>query len=338
MPKNRIVTFGEIMLRLTPPDYNTIEGARSFLANYGGGEANVAISLSKFGHKAYFVSRLPKNQLGDAAIKHLKGYNVNTDFVDRGGTNIGIYFLEPGFGGRPSKVLYNRKYAAITSIYSDKFEFDEIFKSTKWFHFSGITLALAENVRSVLFDMLEAAKKHDVQISFDCNYRATLWSIEEAAPFYQKVAPYVDIFFASSYDAEKLFGVPRRLELPAEEQDEALLKDLLASSGAQKIFGTKREIFSATENALSSYCIQTNKTYYTAPIRFNIYDRIGAGDAFAAGVIHGLLKTKKEDPLFALNFGLSSSVLKHTIWGDAFNLSEQDVLNYMNNKDGRVIR
>lgn len=336
--KNRIVTFGEIMLRLTPPDYNTIEGARSFIANYGGGEANVAVSLSRFGHHAYFVSRLPKNQLGEGAIKHLNSYNVNTDFVDRGGSNIGIYFLEPGFGGRPSKVLYNRKYAAITSIYSDKFDFDSIFKYAKWFHFSGITLALGENVRQTLFDMLEYAKKHDVYVSFDCNYRSTLWTVEEAAPIYQEIAPYIDLFFASAYDAEKLFGIKRREELPVSEQDEALLKDLLTTYGANKIFGTKRQVFSATDNELSAYCIQENKSYYAAPIRFNIYDRIGAGDAFAAGVIHGLLKHKKEDLLFALNFGLSASVLKHTIWGDAFNLGEEDVLNYMKNKDGKVIR
>lgn len=326
------------MLRLTPPEYNTIEGARSFLANYGGGEANVAVSLARYGHKAYFVSRLPKNQLGDGAIKHLKGYDVNTDYVDRGGTNIGIYFLEPGFGGRPAKVLYNRKYAAITSIYSEKFDFDEIFAKAKWFHFSGITLALAENVRKVLFDMLDAAKRHHVIISFDCNYRATLWPIEEAAVWYQKVAPYIDVLFASSYDAEKLFGIKRDLSIPEELQEEKLLKDLLKKTGAAKIFGTKREVFSATENALSAYCVQKDRTFYAAPIRFNIYDRIGAGDAFAAGVIHGLLKTKKEDLAFALNFGLASSILKHTIWGDAFNLSEEDVLNYMNDKEGRVVR
>jgi len=336
--KNRIITFGEIMLRLTPPEYNTIEGARSFLANYGGGEANVAVSLSRMGHNAYFVSRLPKNQLGDGAIKHLRGYNVNTDYVDRGGTNIGIYFLEPGFGGRPSKVLYNRKYAAITSIYSQKFDFDEMFAKAKWFHFSGITLALAENVRNALFDMLEAAKRNGVTISFDCNYRSTLWSLEEAAPFYQKIAPYIDLLFASGFDAQNLFGIKRNENLPLEQQEEQLLKDLLKFCGASKIFGTKREVFTATDNALSAYCIQENQTFYAQPIRFNIYDRIGAGDAFAAGVIHGLLKHKKEDLGFALNFGLSASILKHTIWGDAFNLSETDVLNYMNNKDIRVIR
>ncbi len=337
--KNRIITFGEIMLRLTPPEYNTIEGARSFLANYGGGEANVAVSLSKFGHNAYFLSRLPKNQLGDGAIKHLRGYGVNTDYVDRGGTNIGIYFLEPGFGGRPSKVLYNRKYSAITSVYSEKFDYDEIFSKAKWFHFSGITLALGENVRSVLFDALEAAKKHNVYVSFDCNFRSKLWeNTEEAAPYFQKVAPYVDLFFASPFDAEKLFGIKRNQELPESEQEEQLLQDLLKTYNGDKVFGTKREIFSATDNALSAYCYQANKAYYAAPIRFNIYDRIGGGDAFAAGVIHGLLKTNMKDLFYALNFGLSASVLKHTIWGDALNLEEEDILNFMNSKDGRVIR
>lgn len=336
--KEKIITFGEIMLRLTPPEYHTIENANSFTANYGGGEANVAVSLSRFGHNTYFISRLPNNQLGDSAIKHLRGNGVNTDYVDRGGTNIGIYFLEPGFAGRSSKVLYNRKYAAITSIYSEKFDFDKIFKNATWFHVSGITLALGEKVRKVLLDILQYCKKYNVFVSFDCNYRETLWSVEEAKESYREILPYIDLLFASVFDATVLFGVDYNDKLEGIELQKNVFTNLLEENPKLKyIFGTKRKIYSQTDNELAAYCYARETNYYTEPIRFNIYDRIGGGDAFAAGVIHGLIKTKG-DLDFTLNFGLCASVLKHTIWGDAFTLSEEDVLQFMKNKDGRVIR
>lgn len=330
MNSDKIITFGEIMLRLTPPDYNTIEGARSFIANYGGGEANVSVSLARFGHRSYFVTRLPNNQLGDGAIKHLRSYNVDTSYIDRGGTNMGIYFLETGFAGRPSKVLYNRKYAAITSIHSDKFNFDEIFKDAKWFHFSGITLALGQKVRDVLFDMLKAAKKYNVYVSFDANFRKTLWTLDEASSIYQKVWPYINLFFANPFDSEFLFGNKRDLDLSIEQQDIKLLNDLVNKYNGDKLFATKRVIHSSTDNELQAYYLHKNKLIKTQSVRFNIYDRIGGGDAFAAGVIHGLIKTKHKDPKFAVNFGLSAAILKHTLWGDIFTLIEEDVLNYMN--------
>lgn len=328
--KSRIVTFGEIMLRLTPPDYNTIENTRNFIANYGGGESNVSVSLARFGHESAFITRLPNNQLGDGAIKHLRSHNVDTKYIDRGGTNMGIYFLEPGFGGRTSKVLYNRKYAAITSIYSDKFDFDKIFKNVDWFHFSGITLALGEKVRAVLFDMLDACKRHNVFVSFDCNYRKTLWTIEEAKQEYQKVGPYIDLFFANSFDAENLFEIKRDLTLTEEEQDLKLVRDLLKKYKLDYIFNTKRIVHTATDNELMACCITKDDVIKVDYVRFNIYDRIGGGDAFAAGVIHGLLKTDKKDLNYALKFGLASSILKHTLWGDTLLLSEEDVTNYMN--------
>lgn len=325
------------MLRLTPPEYHTIENANSFQANYGGGEANVAISLARFGHQSYFVSRLPDNQLGDSAIRYLRGYNVNTDYVDRGGTNIGIYFLEVGFGGRNSKVLYNRKYAAITSIKNQYFDFDKIFKGAKWFHFSGITLALGDNVREVLYEMLEYAQKHNVTVSFDCNYRKTLWSVEEAKEHYLKVLPYIDVLFASAFDAINLFDIEYDESDNSVDQDQQVFSKLITASKVQKIFGTKRKVHTATDNELSAYCYSKNETIITSPTRFNIYDRIGGGDAFAAGIINGMIKTPM-DLEYILEFGLATSVLKHTLWGDAFMLSENDVKRYMKNKNENVNR
>ena len=170
------------MLRLSTPDYATINQCHSFIVNYGGGEANVAVALSHLGHNCYFMSKLPPNQLGDGAIAHLKANGVNTDYIVRGSSTLGIYFLETGFGGRPSKIIYNRKHSAITRVQVGEFNWEEIFKDATWFHISGITLALGERVRTVALKAVQEAKRHNVKVSFDFNYRSKLWTIEEAKP------------------------------------------------------------------------------------------------------------------------------------------------------------
>lgn len=329
--KNNIVAFGEIMLRLTPPDYTTIAQARNFVANYGGGEANVLVSLSHLGHQTSFLTKLPNNQLGDSAIKHLKSHGVNTSSIVRGSSNIGMYFVETGFGGRPSKVIYNRKYSSVTTIEPEEIDFDEIFKDAKWFHLSGITLALGNHVRNVAFKCLEYAKKHNVTVSFDFNYRSKLWaSIEEAKPFFKKVIPYVDILFANSFDIENILEL--KLDEIIEDETEKKVKlanKLISTSKIQYIFGTDRIVHTATDNSLSSYCVCKNGEYKNVgPIRFSIYDRIGGGDAFASGVIHGLIKNNNS-PEYALKFGLSTSILAHTLYGDVSTLSESEVEEFM---------
>lgn len=329
----KIVTFGEIMLRLTPPNYQNIEDAHEYQATFGGTEANVAISLAQFGHQTSFVSKLPSNQLGEAAIKYLKSNHVDTSFIKCDGSNIGIYFLETGFGIRPSKVLYNRKYSAITSISLDDLNIDEILKDATWFHFSGITLALHENVRNFLYEILKKAKEKDIFISFDSNYRKSLWSIEEAKEAYLKVAPYVDLFFATEFDCKYLFDIK-----PKENKPYAYLQALIKTYHAKYVFGYSRIVHSATENELKAYCVLKDKIIETESFKFNIFDRIGGGDAFAAGVIHGLIKYNQSDLNYALQFGLSASILKHTLWGDAFKLDENDVISFMNSKSKEVER
>ncbi|MDR1835792.1 MAG: sugar kinase [Fusobacteriaceae bacterium] len=328
----KIVTFGEIMLRLTPPEYSKINQATSFTANYGGGEANVAVSLAHFGHRTFFLSKLPPNILGDSAIQHLRGHGVNTDYVIRGSTTLGIYFLETGFGGRPSKVIYNRKHSAITRIEAEEVNFEEIFRDATWFHVSGISLALGEKVRKTVLLCLKACKEYGVTVSFDFNYRSKLWTVEEAIPQYRKVMPYADIVFASEFDCETILSVKADSGalLSPNERRGNLFRKTINKYGLRYIFGTDRIIYSATENSLSAYCFSETTEKYTDPIRFNIYDRIGGGDAFAAGVIHGLLE-KPDDPAWALNFGLVTSVLKHTIYGDVCVLNCEDILDYMKN-------
>lgn len=339
--KKNIVAFGEIMLRLTPPDYTTIAQAKNFIANYGGGEANVLVSLSHLGHDTEFITKLPNNQLGDSAIKHLKSHGVKTEHIARGGSNLGMYFVETGFGGRPSKVLYNRKYSSVTTIEPEDIDFDDVFSKATWFHLSGITLALGNHVRTLAYKCLEYCKKYGVKVSFDFNYRSKLWdSIEQAKPFFKKVIPYVSVLFANQFDIEQILEI----SLDKDYQDEItkkieLSKKLIAQSKIDYIFGTERIVHTANDNSLSSYCLDREGNYKSkGSIRFSIYDRIGGGDAFASGVIHGLIKDYI-NPEYALEFGLATSILEHTLYGDVSTLSESEVNDFISsNGDASIQR
>jgi len=343
--EEKILTFGEIMLRLSTPDYATINQTQSFLVNYGGGEANVAVALAHMGHRTYFMSKLPPNQLGDGAITHLRSHGVNTDYVVRGSTTIGIYFLETGFGGRPSKVIYNRKHSAITRISEEEFDWEEIFGDATWFHLSGITLALGERVRKVALRAVKEAKKHNVPVSFDFNYRSKLWTVEEARPVYKEFMNYVNIVFASFYDANTILEIPLDEGLEDKtlsEKRRNVFPKMIKKYNLQYIFGTDRVVYTATDNSLAGYyfkLIDNDLSWeLTDPIRFNIYDRIGGGDAFASGVIHGLLKDYN-NPAYAVRYGLNTSVLKHTIYGDASTMSCEDIETFMAaNGSAEVVR
>ncbi len=341
----KIITFGEVMLRLSTPDYNTINQTHSFVVNYGGGEANVAVALSHMGHNTYFMSKLPPNQLGDGAISHLLANGVDTRYVVRGSTTIGIYFLETGFGGRPSKVIYNRKHSAITRIREDEFDWEDVFADATWFHLSGITLALGEKVRKVALRACIEAKKHNVPISFDFNYRSKLWTVEEARPVYKEFMEYIDVAFASYYDANTILEIQLDDDFKGttlSEKRRNVFPKMVTKYNLSYIFGTDRVVFSASENSLAGYYFRLLNDELswelTDPIRFNIHDRIGGGDAFASGVIHGLLKDFN-NPKYAVRYGLNTSVLKHTIQGDAFLLSCEDVENFMvANGNAEVVR
>jgi len=337
--KDKIVAFGEIMLRLTPPDYTTISEARNFIANYGGAEANVLVSLSHLGHGTDFITRVPDNQLGESAIMHLKRHSVGTSHILRGSSNLGMYFVETGFGGRPSKVLYNRAHSAITRIDADELDYDEIFRDADWFHISGITLAIHEKCRAAAYKCLEACAKYGVKVSFDFNYRSKLWTIEEAKPHFQKVIQYVDVLFANFFDINTMLEIEADPMLETmEEKRLDVAKKLMERTHIQYVFGTDRIVHTATDNSLSSYCINRNGSYFKeGPIRFSIYDRIGGGDAFSSGIIHGLLKDFNH-PKYALKFGLATSVLKHTVYGDASTLSEEEVTEFINSNGNAAVQ
>lgn len=340
----KIVTFGEILLRLSTPSYSTIDRSQSLLVNYGGAEANVCVSLAHLGHDTFFMTKLPDNKISDGVISYLRSNGVNTDYIKKGSTTIGIYFLETGFGGRPSKVIYNRKHSAFTRVEISDFDWCNIFKGADWFHVSGITLALGEKVRELAFKALEEAKKHNVKISFDFNYRKTLWTEQEAKKVYFEFMKYVNILFCSFWDANSLLDIPLSQELKDATlsiRRKDVFTKLIKKYNLDYVFGTDREVFSATENALSAYyyALKGNNVINgsTPSVSFKIYDRIGGGDAFAAGIIHGLLKNFN-DPEYAIKFGLSNGILKHTIYGDAAIFNEEDVETFMNNSSAEVSR
>ena len=325
-----VMTFGEIMLRLSPPMYNQIEQTHEFLAHYGGGEANVAVSLSHLGHNVSFVTQLPDNELGRGAIKYLRSHGVNVDSIIRGGDNIGIYFLENGFGGRPSKVLYNRKHSAFTQIDHREFDYDQIFQHVDWFHVSGITLALSPQVLEATIMLLKEAVKRNIRVSFDFNYRSKLWSKEEAKVAIIKVLPYVDVCFASLFDIEEI------LEYKSNNTHASVLNEFASIHNIKYIFGTNRQVISANENILSAYVYLHQDSYKTSEYRFNIIDRVGGGDAFASGVICGLLSDYEKFEN-AVELGLASSVLKHTIIGDSNTLKLNDLINFINSSGKQII-
>ncbi len=344
-----VVTFGEIMLRLSTQDGSTLNTAHDLQVHYGGGEANVAVALTHLGHASRFVTRLPPNQLGEGAVRHLLANGVDTSHIVRGGTNIGIYFLETGFGGRPSKVIYNRKHSAFSHISEQDFDWSAIFENACWFHISGITLALGEKVQRTAFRAAAEAKARGIPVSFDFNYRARLWSLDAARAIYPKFLYYVDVVFARQWDAQMLLDIDPEPSSPYEHRKQAALRELLQRYHLAFVFGTERIIHSATENSLSAYYLQSNhgtRPIYgkTNPLRFNIYDRIGGGDAFASGVLHGLLTSRSGaafsgNPDYAIRFGLATSVLKHTISGDAALFSCEDVEAFMAaNGSAEVVR
>jgi 2-dehydro-3-deoxygluconokinase len=256
---------------------------------------------------------------------------VHTDYIVRGSTTLGIYFLESGFGGRPSKVIYNRKHSAITRIELEEFDFDEMFDGATWFHVSGISLALNERVAKFAVACAKYCHEHNIKVSFDFNYRAKLWTVDEARPWYKEIMNYVDVCFASFYDCNTILEIPLDKGLENVSMHEKRLNvfpKAIEKYHLTYFFGTDRVVYSATENSLAGYYYSKNEHYLSSPIRFMIYDRIGGGDAFASGVIHGLL-LNFDDPKYACTYGLNTSVLKHTIYGDSCLLSCDDIEQFM---------
>lgn len=338
----KVVTLGEIMLRLSTPRFERFVQASSFDVNYGGGEANVAVSLANYGFDSHFVSKLPKNEIGQAAINHLRRFGVDTKYVARGGDRVGIYYLESGASMRPSKVIYDRANSSISQADLDDFDFDEIFKDAEWFHFSGITPALGKKAAIITEEALKAAKRHGVTTSVDLNYRKNLWSPEEAQKVMTRLMDYVDVCIGNEEDAHLTLGFkPGETDVTSGELElsgyENIFKQMINKFNFKYVISSLRQSYSASDNGWSACAYDGKEFYHSTTYDVRIVDRVGGGDSFASGVIYGLLNDKNFKD--ALEFGVAASALKHTIHGD-FNMVNVDEVENLLGGDasGRVQR
>ncbi|TVQ65572.1 MAG: sugar kinase [Balneolaceae bacterium] len=320
-----VVTFGEIMLRLSTPGFERFVQASQFDVSYGGGEANVAVSLAGYGLNSWFVTRLPEHEIGEAALQSVRRYGVNTEHIVRGGDRLGIYFLETGASQRPSRVIYDRADSSVTEIKSGMVDWENIFEGKEWFHWTGITPALGPDPAAVLEEACRAAKKAGVTVSCDLNFRAKLWTEEQARKVMKPLMSYVDVCIANEEDAEKCLGFTAgTTDVEDAHLDEKgyahLAMELKKEYDFKAVAITLRESFSASRNGWSAL-LHDDKSCST-PFRsrryeIDIVDRVGGGDSFAAGLIYGLLCMDHSRD--ALEFAVAASCLKHSIPGD-FNL------------------
>ncbi|MEQ9454684.1 MAG: sugar kinase [Phycisphaeraceae bacterium] len=341
----RVVTFGEIMLRLSTPGFSRFLQASQFDVTYGGGEANVASSLAQFGLDASFVSKLPKHEIGQAAVNHLRRFGVDTSFVVRGGERVGIYFLETGASQRASKVVYDRSGAAVATLGADELDVDEVFAGASWFHWTGITPALGEVPRQTLGVLLQAAKHAGCTVSCDLNFRKKLWTTAEAQAVMRPLMEHVDVCIANEEDAEKSLGVsPEGTDVTVGHLDEAgygkLAGKLRGQFGFKTVAITLRESHSASRNGWSALMLDDQECSTARRSRqydVQLVDRVGGGDSFAAGLIYGL--TQLGDTRKALEFAVAASCLKQTIPGDFNIVSVDEVLKLAEgDASGRVER
>ena len=325
---SKIVTMGEIMLRLSTPGQSRFVQTDVFDINYGGGEANVAVSCANYGHDAYFVSKLPKHEIGQAAVNSLRRYGVNTQFIARGGERVGIYFLETGAAMRPSKVIYDRAGSAIAEADPTDFDFDAIMEGADWFHWSGITPAISDKSAECLRLACIAAKKHGVTVSCDLNFRKKLWTSEKAQGVMRPLMQYVDVCIGNEEDAELCLGFKPEADVEGGTTDaegyKGIFRGMMKEFGFKYVISTLRESFSATHNGWKAMIYNGEEFYVSKRYDISpIIDRVGGGDSFSGGIIHGLLTMSTQAE--ALEFAVAASALKHTIPGDFNFVSAQEV-------------
>ncbi len=324
----RIITFGEIMLRLAPEGYYRFLQTDRYGAVYGGGEANVAVSLSNFGMDAAFVTKLPTHDIGQAGVNALRRYGVDTKYIARGGDRVGIYFCEKGASQRPSKVIYDRAHSAIQEASPEDFDWDAIFAGADWFHFTGITPALGENVVEICREACKAAKAHGVKISCDLNYRGKLWTREQARAAMTDLCQYVDVCISNEEDAKDVFGIE------AENTDiyggklnkegyKSVAKQLADQFGFEKVAITLRTSISASDNDWAAMLYDGENYCFSREYHLHITDRVGGGDSFGGGLIYALLSGKSTQD--AVEFAVAASALKHSIEGDYNRVSVDEV-------------
>ena len=344
----KVVTFGEIMLRLAPPGNLRFSQANSFEATYGGGESNVAVSLANYGIPVEFVTRLPKNDIGECALMEIRKRNVGTEHIILGGDRLGIYFLETGAVNRSSKVLYDRSNSAVSEIKPGMINWKNVFKDAQWFHWTGITPAISKNAADTCLEALRVAKKMGITISTDLNYRSKLWNYEgDREKIMSELTSYSDIILGNEEDAEMHFGIkPEGLDIRTQGQlikAEAFLsvcKQMQKKfNNARKIIITLRGSISASHNTWAGILFDGKKTYKSKEYQLtHIVDRVGGGDSFMGALIYGLIKFPGNDQR-ALDYAVAASCLKHTIKGDVNLVTITEIEKLLSgDSSGRVAR
>lgn len=317
----KIVTLGEIMLRLSTEGFKRFIQSEKFDINYGGAEANVALSLSNLGIMSEFITKLPENDIGQAGINFLRRYGVKTENVARGGKRTGIYFLEKGADARPSKVIYDREYSSFAEATVEDFDFEKIFEDTDWFHFTGIACAVNQNL---CYYAVKKAKEKGIIVSCDINYRSMLWDKDKASQSIKKYMPYVDVCITNKEHAKTI------LLDDADLTTEQIFKELKEKYNFELIAMTFRETINSLNNNVSSILYDGKSLYKSSKYNVNIIDRVGAGDAFSAGLIYSLLN--KMDLQKAIDFAEAACRLKHSIEGDVNIISEKEINEFKQNR------
>lgn len=325
----RVITFGEIMLRLAPEGYTRFIQADSYGATYGGGEANVAVSLANYGLEAAFVSKLPAHEIGQAGVNALRRFGVDTRFIARGGERVGIYYLEKGASQRPSKVIYDRANSAIAKAEKTDFNWEEIFKGAHWFHFTGITPALGDNMAAITLQAVQTARKMGLTVSCDLNYRKKLWTKEKAGQVMSEICKYVDVCIANEEDAADVFGIKATAtDVTAGQVNEEGYKEvaqkLVERFGFKKVAITLRTSLSANDNRWAAMLYDGKNFYFSKHYPIHIVDRVGGGDSFGGGLIYACLAGYSGQQ--SVEFATAASCLKHTIEGDFNQVSVDEVL------------
>ncbi len=343
----KIITFGEIMLRLSPPGWKRFSQASSFEVIYGGGESNVAVSLANYGLPVDFVTRLPENDLGDCALMEMRKRGVGTEHIIRGGERLGIYFLETGAVSRGSKVVYDRAHSSISTIEKGMVNWKKVFKGVQWFHWTGITPAISQGAADACLEAIQVANKMGITVSTDLNYRKKLWNYGKTpAEVMPALVAGCDVILGNEEDAEKHFDIhPDGVDVTQGHSMDAqayvsVCKKLMEKfPRCKKVIVTLRGSISASHNTWSGVLYDGKKLYEAPTYQItHIVDRVGGGDSFMGGLIYGLLKYKRSNQK-ALNFAVAASCLKHTIFGDANLASVEEVEKLMaGDASGRVSR
>ena len=338
----KIITFGELMLRLAPENYLRFVQSEKYEATFGGAEANVAVSLANYGMDVAFVSKLPAHEIGQAAVNSLRKYGVDTTYVARGGERVGIYYCEKGARQRPSKVIYDRAYSSIATAQKADFDWDKIFGGASWFHFTGITPALSDGVADICLQACKKAKEKNITVSCDLNFRKKLWSKEKAGAVMGELCKYVDYCIANEEDAKDVFGIEaENSDITGGKLDKegyiSVAEKLTEKFHFKGVAITLRESKSANDNDWSGMLYTGGKAYFSKKYSMHIVDRVGGGDSFGGGLIYSLVSGYESQK--AIEFAVAASCLKHSIEGDYNMVSLAEVNALANgNATGRVQR